>query len=84
MSTAINQAFASLRNLYAFNELLLTVPALENTFRTIMQANQRIIRNVVDASKEKLTSYLLLVKDLLHALNIGENEYKLTPIFNGA
>ena len=65
-------------------EILLTLSTLENLVRNVLQINERLLTNVVDASRGRVTPSLLPVKDLLHALNIGELQYTLKPIFSEA
>ena len=82
LRSSINLAFANLNKLYAFNEVSLVLTALETSITSILHANELILRNIVDASRGKVTSSLLPVKDLLHVLTTAENNYTLIPIFS--
>ena len=57
--------------------------ALETSVTSIVHTNELVLRNVVDASRGKVTSALLPVKDLLHALTLARAKFSLLPIFAG-
>ena len=58
------------------------MPALENAVNSLVHTNQEIISNVVDAVHGRVSPTLFPVKDFLHALALGEQEYGLKPLFN--
>ena len=68
----------------ALDEVFLILNVLDNSIRTIIHANDLILRNVVDASRGKVTSSLMPVKDLLHILTLAEKRHKLIPVSTGA
>lgn len=57
------------------------LPALESVVNTVLQANQLIMQNIVDADQRRVTS-LFPVEDLRRALRIGEEEHQPTPFFD--
>ena len=59
-----------------------TLPALKNTINSLLHANNVIIQNMVDAAREKVTSYLFPVKDFLRTLALGVKDYDLKPLFD--
>lgn len=67
-----------------FKKFFLLLAALEASVTSIMHTNELVLRNVVDVSRGKVTSALLPVKDLLHALTLAERKFSLLPIFTGA
>ncbi len=49
------EAVAKLNELYAFQEVSLLLTALETSVSSIMHTNELVLRNVVDASRGKVT-----------------------------
>ncbi len=56
--------------------------SLENAVNSLLHTNQQIMSNVIDAVHGRVTPSLFLVKDFMHALELGEKEYGLTPLFD--
>lgn len=84
LKSSLNETFARLNELYVFHEASLLLAALETSVTSIMHTNELILRNVVDASRDKVTSSLLPVKDLLHAPTLAQSKLSPLPIFTGA
>ena len=59
-----------------------TLPILENIVTSLLDTNERIIRNIMDAAMGRVTTSLFPVEDFRHALEIGRTVYKLIPFFN--
>ena len=49
---------------------------------SLLRTNALVIQNVVDAIRGRVPDSLFPVRDLLKVLEIGETEYKLTPLFD--
>ncbi len=81
--TSLSEAFARLHEQYAFHKVSLLLSALETSVTSVMRTNELIFRNVVDASRGRVTSSLLPVKSLLHVLNLTQGNFSLLPIFTG-
>lgn len=84
MEVQINKAIATLSYRDHILDIFLTLSTLENVVRNVLNLNERLLTNVVDASRGRVTPSLLPVEDLLHALELGERKYKLKPIFTEA
>ncbi len=82
MKLALDQVFETLNSFYDFLTLTQALPALENTVNSLLHVNQQIINNVVDAAQGRVTPNLFPVKDFMHALELGEKEYGLIPLFS--
>ena len=77
----LNQVLMQLEfstNMMVINQVL---PVLENTVSSLLHTNKLIIDNLVDASRGKVTSSMMPVKDLQYALKFAESEYGLKPLF---
>ena len=83
LKSALSESFAKLNELHVFQEVSLLLAALETSVTSIVHTNEVVLRNVVDASRGKVTSALLPVKDLLHALTLARAKFSLLPIFAG-
>ena len=81
LKLSLDQVFETLDSFYDFLVLSQALPALENAVNSLLHANQQIITNVVDAAHGRVTPSLFPVKDFMHALELGEKEYGLTPLF---
>ena len=81
LGASLNKAFLNIDVSYAIDEVFMVLNALENSVNTIMHANDLVLRNVVDASRGRVSSSLFPVKDLLHTLTLAEEQYDLTPNF---
>ena len=81
LKQGLDRMLATIDSLYHFMTLNQALPSLENTVNSLLHTNQRIINNVVDAAHGRVTPSLLPVKDFMHALDLGEKEYGLTPLF---
>ena len=82
MEIAVNKAVATLSYKTYLLDILLTLSSLENLVRNIIRLNERLLTNMVDASHSRVTPSLMPVEDLLHALRLGDRQYKLKPIYS--
>ena len=82
LKLSLDQVFEKLNSFYDFLVLGQALPALENAVNSLLHTNQQIITNVVDAAHGRVTPSLFPVKDLMHALELGKQEYGLTPLFD--
>ena len=82
LNLALNKVLKTLDSMYHFMVLNQALPAVENAVHSLMHTNQQIITNVVDAVHGRVTPALFPVNDFMHALELGEKEYGLTPMFD--
>ncbi len=82
LRSSLNKMLTSIKHIYEMTTIGQALPALENPVTSLLRSNSLIIRNVVDATRGRVTDSLFPVKDLLKILEIGEAEYKLTPLFD--
>ena len=82
LQLGINRVLATLDSYYHFLVINQALPILENVAKSLLYHNQQIINNVVDAVHGRVTPDLFPVKDFVHALEIGEKEYDLSPLFS--
>ena len=80
LQQGLNRVLATLDSYYHFMVLNQALPSLENAVNSLMHTNKQIISNVVDAVHGRVTPDLFPVKDFMHALEMGEKEYDLTPL----
>lgn len=82
LSTSLNEALQDLRRWRTLGLLDQALPVLENAVTSLLYTNQQVVGNLVDAARGKVTSSLLPVSDLLHALDIGASRFNLKPLFD--
>jgi len=82
LRSALNTILTNLDSMYEFMIANQALPALENTVNSLMHTNQLVIQNVVDAARGQVTTSLFPASDFLYALEIGERDYKLRPLFD--
>ncbi len=75
---------AALQRLETLSDLFLmdqTLQVLEHSLETVLDANDKIIRNIVDARTSKVSSSLFPIEDLKHTLELGHTNFSLTPLY---
>ena len=82
LGTSMNRILTTMNSMYDFLLLSQALPALENTVNSLLHVNQIIVQNVVDAALGQVTPTLLPVQDFRQALELGEREYGLVPLFD--
>ncbi len=76
---------AALRRLDTLSEFFLmdqTLQVLELSLATVLDANDKIIQNMVDAVTSRVSSSLFPIEDLKHTLELGHTDFSLTPLFS--
>ncbi len=71
-----------MNSLYAFEVLEQALAALETSDQSILNTNNQIVQNLVDASRGRVTSSLFPFQDLRKVLHVGEYDHKLIPLFD--
>ncbi len=84
LSKTLHEVITQQYEEYTFHEVSLLLSSLEISVNSIVNSNSIILRNIVDASRSKVTSSLLPVKDLTHALTVAARNFSLVPLFTGA
>ncbi len=74
LRSSLNKMLTSIKNLYEMATIGQALPALEHAVTSLLRTNSLIIRNVVDATRGRVTDSLFPVKDLLKILEIGESK----------
>ena len=69
----------SMQDIMTMNQAL---SVLENNVNSLLHTNLLVIQNLVDAAQGRVTSSLFPVKDLLHTLYIGKQNFNLPPLFD--
>ena len=82
LRTQLNKAFTNIRNIHHYAVIGEALSALENAAASLLHTNERIVSNIVDAARGRVTSSLFPVKDFRRALEIGSKEYDLTPLID--
>ncbi len=72
----------SLNTLTFFELLEQALAALETSAQSILNTNNQILQNLVDASRGRITSSLFPFQDLRRVLLVGEYDHKLIPLFD--
>ncbi len=79
---SLNTMLVYIRNIYSANVVVQALAALQNVVNSFLHTNSLIVQNIVDTARGRVTSSLFPVKNFLKVLNLGENAYKLTPLFD--
>ncbi len=82
LRASLNTVLQSMNSLYAFEVLEQALAALETSAQSILNTNNQIIQNLVDASHGRVTSSLFPFQDLPSVLHVGEYDHKLIPLFD--
>ncbi len=82
LRASLNTVLQSMNILYAFEVLEQALAALETSAQSILNTNNQIIQNLVDASRGRVTSSLFPFQDLRRVLHVGEYDHKLIPLFD--
>ena len=82
LRTAFNELMKEEDTLYAFLTFNQALPTLEDAVNSLVNTNERIMKNVVDATHSRVTPTLFPVHDFQHVLRLGKMEYGLTPLFD--
>lgn len=78
----LNPILQSMNSFYPFEVIEQALAALKTGVRSILTTNNQINQNLVDASRGKVTSSLFPFLDLHRVLHVGEQDHKLTPLFD--
>ncbi len=71
LRASLNTVLQSMNSLYAFEVLEQALAALETSAQSILNTNNQIIQNLVDASRGRVTSSLFPFQDLRRVLHVG-------------
>ncbi len=82
LRASLNTVFQSMNSLYAFEVLEQALAALETSAQSVLNTNNQIIQNLVDASHGRVTSSLSPFQDLRRVLHVGEYDHQLIPLFD--
>ena len=79
---SLNDAFARITTINVLTFVREAISTLEIAATSLLHTNERLIRNVVDAARGRVTSSLFPVKDFLQVLELGSADYNLKPLFD--
>ncbi len=81
LTVAFNAALRRLDTLSEFFLMDQTLQVLEHSLESVLDANDKIIRNMVDAVTSRVSSSLFPIEDLKHTLELGHANFSLTPLY---
>ncbi len=82
LKSALNNVLTSVDSMYYFMTISQLLPVMETAVNSLLDTNQLVVQNVIDAVHGRVSPTLFPVRDFLHALNIGKMEYELKPFFD--
>ena len=82
LTTSINGLFKRLDAMDERSVVSHSLAVVENLVTSLLDTNQKITRNIVDAAMGRVTTSLFPIKDFRHTLEVGRTVYKLSPLFD--